>query len=351
MIRCLILLGLLAVMAAGEPALWSLAAASQESDPAAAGRAVTSTLQAGLAGRQPRAIVFLDYRATAAPGSARAVGDAIAASFPGIPVLGTSGTAQPGYALAYGAGDRLGPSLVATAIGGDGLRVGWAALGATRLREYGKDPALAGRVRELRAAAAAQGAELVGRLPPAPAAPGQAVIVFGAAHNDWHVPIMNGVRDALPQGTGLVGGVGQFLDEVYADGTALRAAGGSETDASDGLIALRLSGRFAWAAATERVGDGDDGLSQLRQLSDLARSARARLPTPAGLTVAMTTIGLSRGAGRDHSRAIDDELLAAAGGGALLGAALGGEAGLTADGLLSVGGGRIALLLLSPLPE
>lgn len=360
MTRSLLLLLLMAAASAGEPALWSRTVAAQDADAALAAARAAAALRAALGGLRPRAVVFLDYRGEAKPGAARAVGDALRTALGGdapvlaadAPILGTAGTAQPGYALAWGAGDRLSGSLVVTAFGGDGLHVGWAALGDADQRDYDKDPLAADRVRALRGVVAGHGATLVARLPAVPAgAAGEAVVLFGASHNDWHVALADGLRRALPERSAFVGGVGQFGDEIYADGRPLTRADGGAAAGDDGVVALRIAGRIAWAGDVERVIDGEDGPAQRAQLGDLLRAARARLPAPPALTVLMTTIGLSRGAGLDRAARVDAEMRAACGGGGLLGAALGGEAGLTADGRLHAGGGRIAALLLAPLPE
>jgi hypothetical protein len=347
MMRCLALVLCVAGLAAAEHAIFALRSIQQGSiqqgvDPVAAAQAAGADLarQAAAQGRTLRIVLFQETFPTSTPADGKRLGDALQAAV-GAPTWGTGGS-TPGYITNAEPAALPGGSLVAIGIGGDGLRVTAIADGGMVAHDYDKDPAQAAAVGALRQAAWTRGRDLARRLP-RPTGPACAVL-FGALHNDWHVPYAHGIHDGLPAGLPQVYGVGQMRDYLYADGAALTDPAGAPTPTGRAL--LLIEGRLAIAQATRRLEVAS--LPEARALlAGAAVAVRRGLPADPALTFLFGTVGFTKGAGVTSTEVYREILDAALGPAPVLGGFLGGEGGLDVDGRLNIGGGRLALLSIA----
>ncbi len=346
--KSLIVLLLAAVGAsAAEPSIFTLRSVQQQADPVQAARSAGEDLraQAQARGWQLRVVLFQETWPSVVPADGARIGDALKTAV-GVPTWGTGGS-QPGYITNAEPAPAAGASLVAIGIGGDGLAVEVLVDAGEVAHDYDKDAAKAPAIIALREAAYARGLALARRLRAPPAGQGACAILMGALHNDWHVPYGSGVSAGLPPGLPQAYGVGQMRDYLYADGAALFDPAGVATPT--GRVLLLISGRIAVAQATRRL--EDSALPQARALmAGAAVAVCRRLPAPPALIFLFGSVGFIRGSGVVTTVPYREVLDEALGPVPVHGGFLGGEGGLDDAGHLHIGGGRLSLLALAPLP-
>ncbi|MCC7409272.1 MAG: hypothetical protein IT442_14495, partial [Phycisphaeraceae bacterium] len=68
------------------------------------------------------------------------------------------------------------------------------------------------------------------------------VFVVGGLHNNWHTTYFEGLREALPPRTQLIGGVGLWEDYVYCDGRKFHDRSIAAAETVNGRLAVTLQG-------------------------------------------------------------------------------------------------------------
>lgn len=162
------------------------------------------------------------------------------------------------------------------------------------------------------------------------------VVLMGALHNDWHVTFGEGLKDALPKGTVVVGGVGQWRDYVYADGASQKPETGRlaiviegtgfEIDAFGSVCEDKYKKEKVEVQDTEVIKKATDELSSGKADAVISFSCVTRLRESKLMDPSIITNRLAEAAGEQA---------------ALFGNFCGGEIYLGKDGEYVAGGDRL----------
>jgi len=176
------------------------------------------------------------------------------------------------------------------------------------------------------------------------------IVFMGALHNNWHTTYLEGMRDALPPRTQMIGGVGLWEDYVYCDGLKFhdRTINANETVAGRLAVVVQGTDFDSYAMGGESVNKFDaDAID--RHTGDVARRLLSHTDNqPPEAMIAFSCVTRLR-----DPKVMDPSVLTAMmhkhfnnPAMELFGCFCGGEVCLTIENDFTVGGDRLACLAL-----
>jgi hypothetical protein len=178
-------------------------------------------------GKTPKAVIFIERIPLLTKNSGKRIGDTVKETAGGVPTYGTGGAGV--YGITFGDEiENSSPTLMVIGLTGKDLDVkAYTDLGrvnyiytnsSTRKKAKAGDAkakASLEKETQLRKECKTRGMKLGKQIS---ALKNGFVIYIGAIHNDWHKTYAEGMKETMPKGTLMIGGVGKWDDYVYDNG-------------------------------------------------------------------------------------------------------------------------------------